>query len=293
MRLKPFRLHQPTTVEEASALLVELGDDAAPYCGGTELFLVAKLGFANFTDLVDVKRIGELSGITVNRGLRIGAAVTHRQIEHSELVAGGWPALSGVERSVGNLRVRNMGTIGGNLSFADPHSDPATYLAAAGGSVTVRGTGPQRRIPIEEFVVGPYITALAHGELLVSVHIPMTGVDTVTVHRKMSFHERPAITVAVQLTITDGAIADPRIAVGSVGPRIGRASAAERTLDGAALDSALDAHIRGAAEIAGDESDPVADSNGSVAYKRQLVRVLTERCIRAALMPKGAASVQG
>src|SRR5581483_9225010 len=105
--------------------------------------------------------------------LRIGATTSHREIERSPLVASGWPSLAAMERAVGNLRVRNVGTIGGNLCFADPHSDPATYLIAAGGAVSARrGGGPARRIPLEQFVRGPYETALEPGELLTAVHVP-------------------------------------------------------------------------------------------------------------------------
>jgi aerobic carbon-monoxide dehydrogenase medium subunit len=283
MRLPPFRLHRPTSVERASELLLELGERAVPYCGGTELLLVAKLGFTEFTDLVDVKRIEELRGVAGDGGLRIGAATTHREIEHSELVRRQWPSLGAMERAVGNLRVRNVGTIGGNLSFADPHSDPATFLTAAGGSVTLRGGGEARRMPVEQFIVGPYATALQPGELLVSVELPRPPADAAIAHRKMSFQERPAITVAVALTLADGTVSAARIAIGSVGPRVTRGRAAEELLEGADPLAGGDELVLGAAEAAATEAAPVADANGSVEYKRQLVRVLTARAIRDAL----------
>ena len=202
MRLTPFRLHRPTTVEAASELLDELGPDALLYCGGTELLLVAKLGLTDFSDLVDVKSIDELTGIDANGELRIGASTTHRQIERSALVRERWPSLAAMERGVGNLRVRNVGTIGGNLCFADPHSDPATYLIAAGGSVSMRrGGAPLRRVAVEEFGRGPYETVLEEGELLVAVHVPAPAPGSALAHQKMSFHERPAITVAANVTV--------------------------------------------------------------------------------------------
>jgi carbon-monoxide dehydrogenase medium subunit len=289
MRLPPFRLHRPTSVEQASELLLELGDRAVPYCGGTELLLVAKLGLTEFTDLVDVKRIDELTGVVADSELRIGAATTHREIERSPAVNDRWPSLVRMERAVGNLRVRNVGTIGGNLSFADPHSDPATFLAAAGGSVTFRGVGAERQMPIEQFVIGPYVTALQPGELLVSVHVPRLAARSALVHRKMAFHERPAITVATHLTLADSVIRAPRIAVGSVGPRVTRASSAEQLLDGRDAAAGLDELLMAAAEAAAAEAQPTADSNGSVEYKSQLVRVLTERCLRDAIAEAGAA----
>ena len=296
MRLAPFRLHRPHTVEEASALLDEIGPDALAYCGGTELLLVAKLGLTDFTDLVDVKGIEELAGIDANGRspggdhdgtggeLRIGATTTHRQIERSPLVAARWPSLAAMERAVGNLRVRNVGTIGGNLCFADPHSDPATYLIAAGGAVTVRrGGAAARRIAVEQFVAGPFQTALEPGELLTAVHVPAPAAGSCLIHRKMSFHERPAITVATSVTVRDGAVVDARVVVGSVGVAPTRAAGAERALAG--IDAAAPARERlaQAGEAAAAEVEPVADSGGSIEYKRQLAKVLVERCAREAL----------
>ncbi len=291
MRLSPFRLHRPTTVEAAGELLDELGPDALLYCGGTELLLVAKLGLTDFTDLVDVKAIDELAGIEgdppspgAGGELRIGARTTHRQIERSALVRERWPSLAAMERHVGNLRVRNVGTIGGNLCFADPHSDPATYLIAAGGSVSVRrGGAPLRRIAVEEFGRGPYETALEEGELLIGVHLPAPAPGSALAHRKMSFHERPAITVAANVTVADGRVLEARVAVGSVGVTPKRARGAEQALVGTdALAPGAD-QLAACAEAAAQEAEPVADSNASVVYKRQLVRVLTGRCVSEAL----------
>ena len=284
MTLPPFDIHRPATVDDATALLDRLGDDGVVYCGGTELLLVYKFGFADYSDLVDVKGIGELRGIAAANGeLTIGAAETHRAIERAPDVRAGWPALAAMERHVGNVRVRAAGTIGGNLCFADPHSDPATFLLAAGGALTCRrGGGAARRIAIEDFVSGPFETALAPGELLVSVHVPRLAPGAALVHRKLSFHERPAITVAAHVRVDGGALADVRLAVGSVGLVAARARAAEGLLDGVEADAAEPA-IAAAADAAAEESTPVADANGSIEYKRQLVRVLSGRCLRAAI----------
>jgi carbon-monoxide dehydrogenase medium subunit len=274
--LAPFELHRPESVAEASELLERLGDEAVIYCGGTELLLVAKMGFTDFTALVDVKRIPELSGVSANGELRIGGAVTHRSLERSEVVLRDWPALAEMERHVGNVRVRNTGTIGGNLCFADPHSDPATFLLAVGGELTLQRGSVERRVPVGEFVRGPYMTALEPGELLVSVHVPRLDDGTRVVHRKISFRERPAITVAARLDIRDGVIADASVAVGSVNVRPVLAESAAELLRGAEPDS-VDAVSVG--DAAGAEVEPVADLNGSVDYKRQLVRVLTARAL--------------
>jgi carbon-monoxide dehydrogenase medium subunit len=278
VRLSPFRLHRPTTVAQATDLLRELGPDALPYCGGTELLLVAKLGLTDFSDLVDLKSIPEISGIEANGSLRIGATTTHREIESSPLVRAGWPSLAEMERRVGNLRVRNVGSIGGNLCFADPHSDPATYLIAAGALVL---TSSGREIPVEEFTRGPYATALEPAELVVAVQVPELPADSALVHRKMSFHERPAVTVAVNVGVRDGVVAHACIAVGSVGVVAQRLRRTEETLIGA---SGPEADVLShCADTAAGEVEPVEDSNGSVEYKRQLVRVLVRRSAQEAI----------
>ncbi len=284
MRLPPFRLHRPRSVEEATELLTEIGPGAVPYCGGTELLLVAKLGFTAFTDLVDLKAVEELAGIEVNGELRLGARTTHREIEHSPVIREHWPSLAEMERHVANIRVRNVGTIGGNLCFADPHSDPATYLMAAGGSVSARRGGEAaRRIPIEQFTRGPYQNALEPGELLVSVHVPALSPGAALVYRKMSFHERPAITLAANVEVADGSVTGARLAVGSIGVGPQRLASAETALQGIEAAEPRKADLVACGEAAAAEAEAVADSNGSVEYKRQLVRVLVERCVTEAL----------
>jgi aerobic carbon-monoxide dehydrogenase medium subunit len=282
--LPPFELHRPESVAEASRLLDELGDDAVVISGGTELLLVMKLGFADYPHLVDVKRIAELRRLDASGDLlELGAAVTHREIEGSPIVRERWPALAAMERLVGNLRVRNMGTIGGNLCFADPHSDPATFLLATGGSLVCRrGEEPARELSIDEFVQGPYYTALEPGELVTAVRVPDPGPGAGIAHDKMSLHERPAVTVTCHVRVEGGQVRSARVAVGSVGSRPGRAPDAEAVLTGATA-GALNGRAAEAAEAAAEAADPVEDANGSVEYKRQLVRVLTARCVRAAV----------
>jgi carbon-monoxide dehydrogenase medium subunit len=234
-----------------------------------------------FTSLVDVKGIPELHSLSANGELTIGAAVTHRELERSELVQRGWPALALMERHVGNLRVRNTGTIGGNLCFADPHSDPATFLLAGGGELSLqRGDGPARRLGVDEFVRAPYLTALEPAELLVSIHLPRLPEGSRLVHRKISFRERPAATVAVRLDMSDGVIASARLAIGSACARPVRATAAEDLLTGAA---AASVDVAAVGEAAAADIDPIEDLNGAADYKQQLVRVLTTRAFGEAL----------
>jgi aerobic carbon-monoxide dehydrogenase medium subunit len=285
MTLPPFELHRPETVEEATEFAFRYGEDAAFYCGGTELLLLLKLGFASFGHLVDLKRIEELGGVrSENGGLVLGATVTHRELERSELVRERMPSLAAMERQVANLRVREVGTLGGNLCFSDPHSDPATFLLAANAEVECRRGGEvARRQPIGDFVVGPYQTSLGEGDLLTAVHVPALPDGAVVTHAKFAFHERPTATVACLARLADGATAEVRIAVGSVGAKPVRSAAAEALLAGMPADELDPALIREAGEHAAEDAAPVDDATGSADYKAQLVCVLVERTFREAV----------
>ncbi len=280
MTLPPFDLHRARSVEEAGELLDRYGDDAALYCGGTELLLLLKLGFAAYGHLVDIKAIDELGGIGRDDGmLVIGATATHREIERSPLVLEALPALAAMERRVANIRVRNVGTLGGNLCFSDPHSDPATFLLALDAQVECRrGASAVRRLPIRQFLAGPYQTALEPGELLASILVPVPPPGARVVHRKLAFQERPAVTVSCLARVENGAFAEARVAVGSVGAVAVRAPEAERALAGRS--TADEAALVEAGELAADAARPVEDANGSVEYKANLVRVLVQRCLR-------------
>src|SRR5262249_9137337 len=267
--LPPFELHRPRTLEEATALRDRLGDDAAFYCGGTELLLVLKLGFLSLDHLIDLKGIDELRGIRAeNSVIVLGAATTHRELERDPIVLGRLPGLADMERRVANLRVRTAGTLGGNLCFSDPHSDPATFLIALDAEVECRrGGGSLRRLPIADFVVGPYQTALEPGELLTRVRVQVPPPSAAVVHEKLAFHERPAVTVTCLTRAENGRIAQAHVAVGSVGDRPVRAREAERLLTGVA--ARPDEHaLEEAGAAAAEAAEPVEDQNGSVEYKR-------------------------
>lgn len=281
--LPAFQRHRPQTVEQAAELLQEHGDDAVVYVGGTELFLLFKLGFAEYPHVIDLKEIAELSGIERREGaLWIGATETHRSIERHPLVRESWPSLAAVERSVGNLRVRTMGSIGGNLCFADPHSDPTTYLLAADATLHTRSAGGGGSIPLGQFTAGAFENVLDHGELLAGVMVPQLAPGAALVHRKFVLYERPAITVACHVRLDGERIGEVRLAVGSAGAVARRAAEAEQLLDGLAAGELEDA-LGAAGEQAADAADPVQDGNGSVEYKRHLVAVVTRRVVREAV----------
>jgi len=285
--LRPFALHRPASVEEACGLLSRLGEDAVPYAGGTELLLLMKEGLLRPRHLVDVKRIPGLDAI-VDGGadVTIGAVVTHRAVERSAAVRARCPVLASVARHVANIRVRNVGTVGGNLAFADPHSDLATLFLALDARVQLVSPRGRRELSLDDFVRGPWETARAADELLTSVTLTPWPERTAAAYVKFGVHERPTLGVAVALRLEAAAngaasVAEARLAIGCVDPRPARVPAAEARLRGCPVadleDSVAEVGARAAASV-----DPADDLYGSADYKREMVAVFTRRVLRAA-----------
>ena len=283
--LRPFTLHRPETAEDACALLATLGEDAAPYAGGTELLLLMKLGLLRPPHLVDVKRIAGFGDIADGPSLTIGATVTHRTLERSPLVRARCPLVASVARHVANVRVRNVGTVGGNLAFADPHSDLATLFLTLDATVELVSPRGRRELSLAEFVRGPWETARRPDELLASVRLSPWPTGTGAAYVKFGVHERPTLGIAVALRL-DGAggrarVADVRVAIGCVSPRPMRAEAAEARVNGVAEAELGD--VTGAmADAAAESVDPADDLHGSAEYKREMVAVFARRALRVA-----------
>jgi carbon-monoxide dehydrogenase medium subunit len=243
-----------------------------------------KMGLVPVSALIDLKRIPTLAGITTEAaGLRIGATVTHREIEHSPLVTTYLPGLARLERHLANIRVRNTGTLGGNLAFAEPHSDPATFLLTCGASVELTGPQATRHLSIEEFMQGPFMTAREPDEILVAVCVPALRPGEGRGYAKIAFFERPTASVAVRLVVVGGRVSDATVAIGSLSdvPVVVREAAA--ALVGTdAHDEALDAALSLAREAV-RSIDATSDHNGSADYKRHLAGVLLGRATRDAL----------
>lgn len=282
--IPPFQLHRPGTVAEAASLLSELGEEAALYCGGTELLQVMKMGIASFGHLIDLKAVKQLSGMALldDGSVSIGATATHREIELSPLIREHVPALAELEHQVANVRVRNTGSIGGNICFAEPHSDPAVLLVAADASVHLADSSDGRTIAMKDFILGPLVTAREPDEILVRIEVPVRPPGTGLAYRKLVFHERPAASVAVRVTRRDGEIASASVVVGSVGDGPMIVPAAGEALLGASIADSAEASDAAAAAAASG-CDAYEDINGSEDYKRHLVAVLTRRAIGAAL----------
>jgi carbon-monoxide dehydrogenase medium subunit len=281
--LDRFTIHQPQSVAEASQMLMRFGPDAAIYAGGTELLIVMKERLAHFPHLIDIKRIPGLKEITFDaerRELSIGAVATHREIERSPMVRLRFPALGNMEAAVANIRVRNAGTIGGNLCFAEPHSDPATLLTALDAQLTLTSTSGTRRLPMASFITGLMETARKHDEVLVTISVPEPATNAGVAYERFKLHERPTAAVAAVIAVDDGAITDACVVAGSVGERPQRLLETEAILRGqpAAAESATIA-----ADVIQAEVATGGDVFESEAYTRQLARTVGRRAVAAAI----------
>lgn len=283
MLLKPFRIHEAESVDQAVGLLAELGEYATLYAGGTELLLSMKQGLLHYDHLIDIKRIPELRVIAWDEAehvVRIGAAVTHAELEESSVVAERVPILRDLEKKVANVRVRNAGTIGGNLCFADPHSDPGTLMVALGASFHLAGLHGRRVISAEDFYLGAYETVRDPGEIMTQIDVPVPGGAAKAVYLKFQHLERPSVGTAVILWEgTDGLVERARVAIGCVGPRAIRLPECEELLVGKSVTELCESAALVAAERAAHAVTPVADLGGSVEYKRHLSRVLVQRAV--------------
>jgi len=276
--LSRFEIHQPDSVAEASRMLGHYGDDGAIYAGGTELLLAMRHRALNYSHLIDLKVIPALSAIETRDGvIEIGAACTHRAIERSALVREKQPVLAELESQVANIRVRATGTLGGNLCFAEPHSDPATMLLVLNAKVRVESAGGAREIPIDKLIAGAYANHLAPGEVLTRILVPSAKPNHRAAYMKFQIHERPTLGLGLWLETPDRGrtFTSARVAVGCVCPFPSRATTAEELLTGSRVE--VEKRLPEAAALIADGADLVDDHEGSAEYKRHLIDVFLRR----------------
>jgi len=279
--MKNFDYLEPTSVAEACALLKQHGGEAKVFAGGAHLTILMKQGLLEPKSLVNIKKIPELKGIRYDEatGLTIGALVTHRELETSALVKEKFPVLCEAEREVANIRVRNMGTVGGNLASGEPLTDLSQIFIALDGKVKIAGPTVHRIIPVEELLVDFYTTSLAEDEILTQVVLPPlpahSGIDYIR-FSSSSVVDKPSAGVAMRLTLDGGAetIQTARIVLGCVGATPVRARKAEALLVGKKLTAEL---AQEAGSVASQECSPTSDLRGSELYKRAIVRTLVKR----------------
>jgi aerobic carbon-monoxide dehydrogenase medium subunit len=283
-----FDYQEPTTLKKAFALMEKHGDDARVMAGGTSLLIMMRQRLLAPKMVISLSRIPKFDRITYSQkdGLRIGAGARHRDIELSAAVQKHYPLLHETFRRVAQPRIRNMGTVGGNLAAGDPLTDPGASLIALDAEVILSSSNGQRRLPVEEFFVDYYQTDLQPGELLTEIHVP-PPVRPGWSHIKFtprSVEDFATVGVAVTLKTNNGRCEDIRVGLNSVAATIVRAKRAEEVLRGAAI---TDNVLREMGEIAATEVDPVDDNRGSAEYKRDLVKVLVRRAAQEALQRLG------
>lgn len=287
--MTPFELVEPRSLREAAVLLDSEEPSVRPIAGGTAVMLMMKLGVFRPTRLVSLRGVEKrYSGISTGPDgeLRVGAMATLSSLERSPVVKNHAPVITRTLRTLSNVRVRNVATVGGHLGHADPHMDLPPVLIALGACVsTVDPTG-SRTIPLEKLYTGYLETTLERNELIAEVIIPHqpSGCAAYLKCTTRSADDWPALGVAVALDTVleyERLVArDARVVIGAATDTPTRLPAAEAALCGGRLDDAL---LRRAGDAAADEAGVIADQHGSSAYKRQLVRVYVVRAIRSAL----------
>ena len=282
--MRNFEYLEPATVAEACALLKQRAGEAKVFAGGSHLTILMKQGLYQPKALVNIKKIAELRGIRLDDkdGLQIGALVTHREVETSELIKEKFPVLCGAEREVANIRVRNMGTVGGNLASGEPLTDLSQIFIALDAKLQIAGPNGERTLPVEDLFVDFYTTSLAEDEIITQVILPplppKSGIEYIR-FSSSSVVDKPSAGVATRLTLDGDAVHAARIVLGCVGPTPVRARRAEALIVGKKPAPEL---IAEAGKIASQECSPTSDLRGSAQYKRAIVVTLVKRALTAA-----------
>ena len=278
----PFDYERATSVDGAIASLARLGSGARIIAGGHSLLPMMKRRLANPEHLVDINDLIELEYIREQDGeVRIGALTRHFELLESVLLAERFPVFRDAEQVIADPVVRNRGTIGGSLCQADAAEDLSAVCSALGAKTVIRGPDGNRVVPMDEFHIGPYMTAVGDGELLTEVRLPLRaggGSAHEKVERRAGDWAIAAASAAVW--IDGGTITEVGIALSAVGPTTIHLTRAEELLRGSSPSDELFAK---AAEIASADCSPVPDGRGPVDYKRHLAGVLTKRALRRAV----------
>lgn len=291
--MKPFEYHSPESVEEALGLLGRYGEDAKLYAGGTSLLFLMKEGLFSPERVINLKRISGLDGIELESAngqewIRVGAMAIHRALEFSDLLKDKIPIIPEMESDLANVRVRNVGTLGGSLAFAEPQSDPPSLLMALGAKASIAGPQGERTLDLDSLFVGYYETVLEPDEMITHVSIPCPPVGAGCSYQKFcqrTASDKPTVCVAVRLGLKAGAVGEVRIVLGAVAPTPVRAKKTEDLIrgvrpEGGRFPAGL---LEEAARVVGGEIDPQSDIYGSDWYKRDVARALVKRGLSEAL----------
>jgi aerobic carbon-monoxide dehydrogenase medium subunit len=277
-----FDYQAPATLDEALGLLAEKGDEAKVMAGGMSLIPLLKLRFASPALVVDIGRLPGLKGVTSDGGtIKIGALTRHVDIERGSDIRDLCPILAVTAPQISDPLVRNMGTVGGSVSHADPSGDWGSVMLSLDARFVARSIRGEREIPAADFFQGPFTTTLAADEILTEIRIPVVARSSGTylkLERKVG--DFATVGVAVQVSMSNGSIGAAGIGLTSVGSHNLKATAAEEALRG---QPPTDQVIADAARLAADAAEPKDDIRGSAAYKKDMVRVFVQRGLKAAI----------
>jgi carbon-monoxide dehydrogenase medium subunit len=278
-----FDYYAPKTLPEAISIINQ-NADAKILAGGQSLIPLMRFRLASPAVLVDINRLEGLGTIQAENGwLRIGALAREAELERSALVREGFPLLMDTTRSIADPLVRNQATVGGNLAHADPANDHPAAMLAYAAEVVATGTQGERSIPIADFFLGPFESALAGDEILTEIRVPYYGPNSGGAYFKLERKVGDFATagVAVQIALDgEGVCTYAGIGLTNVGLTPIKPRLAEDALKGTRLE---EADMKRAAQLAADAAEPIGDQRGSEEYKRALVKTLTVRALRRAL----------
>ncbi len=284
-----FDYFAPGSLDEAIQLLQQHGDEAKILAGGHSLIPLMKLRLAEPRVLIDIGQLADLSYVrTANGSVAVGALTTYHTLETSAVLKSDLPLLSEAAASVGDIQVRNRGTIGGSLVHADPGGDLPAVVVALEAEFVVRGPGGERTISAGEFFVGMLTTSIAPNEVLTEIRLPKLSGKAGYAYQKAANQASgyAIVGVAAAVSIGDGGnVQDVRIGITGAGAQAVRATAAENALKG---QRATPETIRAAADQAASAiDDPLEDIHASGAYRKELVKVHTRRALERAVRAAG------
>jgi aerobic carbon-monoxide dehydrogenase medium subunit len=284
-----FNYLRAHTTDEAFAHLQQYGAEARVLAGGQSLIPAMRFRLARPAVLVDINAITDLTALRVNgNALAVGAIARDSDIERAPWINDGrWSLIRDVSRVVADPVVRQMGTLVGSLCHNDPAGDWTAASLAARAEVAVRGKDGVRTVPIDDFLVSSYTTAVGEGEMALGVHFPTADERTAGAYQKVErkVGDFATAAAAVQISLAaDGTIREAGVALSAAGPCAVRVNEAEEILKGQRPTAEL---IRAAGDAASRRSDPQGDLRGSVEYKKNLAGVLVVRALRQALSRLG------
>jgi carbon-monoxide dehydrogenase medium subunit len=279
MKPAAFLYRRAGTLDEALGLLAEHGEEARPLAGGQSLTPMMNVRLAQPSALVDLNPVAELAYVRASDGhLEVGAMTRQRELEQPD-VAAACPLLAAATRFIGHFQIRNRGTIGGSLAHADPAAEYPAVATALDAELVLQGPRGRRALRAREFFLGPFMTALEPGELLVEARLPTWGTAAAFEELARREGDFALAGVAVALDLDGRRIRRAGVALLGVGPLPIPATAAEELLVGA---EPGDSEISAAADAAAAQAEPRADIHADADYRRELVRVLMRRALSAA-----------